>query len=122
MEQVSTYNYVMKIAVCICTLSTLINRATLFAALNVDYRADNPSIVSFGSPGEITSRAELEGTLSTPAQIEILDNMILDTDDEDVMVFLLATDNSRSMGIIIVDNESTYNDNRLLGKLNVDEH
>ena len=88
----------------------------------MDYRADNPSIVSFGSPGEITSRVELEGTLSTPAQIEILDNMILDTDDEDVMVFLLATDNSRSMGIIIVDNESTYNDNRLLRKLNVDDH
>ncbi len=33
--------------------------------------------------------------------------MILDTDDEDVKVFLLATDNSRSMDIIIVDNEST---------------
>ncbi len=68
---------------------------------------DNPSIVSFGSPGEITSQGELEGTLSTPAQIEILDNMILDTDDENVMVFLIATDNSRLIDIIIVDNEST---------------
>ncbi len=76
--------------------------------MNVDYRADNPSIVSFGSPGEITSQAELEGTLSTPAQIEILDNMILDTDNENVQVFLLATGNFRSMDIIIVDNESNY--------------
>ncbi len=73
----------------------------------MDYRVDNPSIVSFGTYGETTSRAELEGALSTPALIEILDDMLLDTDDEDVQVFLLATDNFRSMEIIIVDNEST---------------
>ncbi|XP_064407236.1 sushi, von Willebrand factor type A, EGF and pentraxin domain-containing protein 1-like isoform X2 [Halichondria panicea] len=75
------------------------------ATLNMDYRVDNPSIVSFGTYGETTSRAELEGALSTPALIEILDDMLLDTDDEDVQVFLLATDNFRSMEIIIVDNE-----------------
>ncbi len=86
--------------------------------MNVDYRADNPSIVSFGSPGEITSRAELEGALSTTAQIEILDNIILDTDNENMMVFLLAPDNS-TKNIIIVDNESTY---RLLRKLSVGDH
>ncbi len=73
----------------------------------MDYRADNPSIVSFGTCGETTSRAELEGALSTLAQIEIIDDMIFDTDDENVMVFLLAIDNFRLMDIIIVNNEST---------------
>ncbi len=71
--------------------------------MNVDYRADTPSTVSFGTHGETTSRAELEGTFSTLAHIEILDDMILDTDEEEVRVLLSSTEN---FTIIIVDNES----------------
>ncbi len=74
--------------------------------MNVDYRADNPSTVSFGTRGETTSRAELEGTFSTLAHIEILDDMILDTDEEEVRVLLSSTENFRMMNIFIVDNES----------------
>lgn len=65
-------------------------------------------MVSFGSPGETTSTDDLEGTLFTLAQVEILDDEVIDRDDEMVVVFLFQESSTRSLDINIVDNDSKF--------------
>ncbi len=65
-------------------------------------------MVSFGSPGETTSQADLEGTLSTLVQLEILDDSLLDSNNELVRVVVLEPGDITSQAIVILDNDSEY--------------
>ena len=70
-----------------------------------DYSFDFPISVSFGKPGVTTSQTDLEGSLSTVAQIEIVDDEVLDSDSEQIVVILLAPGNIQILQITILDNE-----------------
>ena len=77
----------------------------LCTAVNEDYRFD-PLVVSFGEPGVTTSQSDLEGSLSTVAQIEIVDDEILDSNTEEILVLLLTGGIPDTLRITIVDDES----------------
>ena len=77
----------------------------MFAALSEDYLLERPLLVSFGEPGVTTSQTDLEGSLSTVAQIEIVDDEVLDSDSEQIVVVLIAEGNTRLLRITILDNE-----------------
>ena len=79
----------------------------LFAAAVIeDYLVDISLSVSFGEPGVTTSRADLEGSLSTVAQIVIVDDEILDESSEQILV--LTPNNAQSLRITILDDESKF--------------
>ena len=74
--------------------------------MDEDYRFENPLTVSFGEPGVTTSQTDLEGSLSTVAQIEIVDDMILDSNSEDIVVVFQTGGIPEILRITILDDES----------------
>ena len=76
-----------------------------YAAVTEDYLLEVPLSVSFGEPGVITSQTDLKGSLSTVAQIEIVDDEVLDSDTEQIVVILLAPGNTRILRITILDDD-----------------
>ncbi len=65
------------------------------------------SLALFGSPGETTSAADLEGTFSTLVQVEIIDDDVVDGNEEEIVAFL-TVNGTISANILIRDNESKY--------------
>ena len=87
-------------------ITSLLLSCLLCTAVEEDYRFENPLSVSFGEPGVTTSQADLEGSLSTIAQIEIVDDMILDSNSEDILVVFQTGGIPEILMITILDNES----------------
>ncbi|XP_064390869.1 uncharacterized protein LOC135338715 isoform X3 [Halichondria panicea] len=75
------------------------------ATLNQDYRSSRTVSLLFGTCGEITPQATLVGSLSTVGQVEIVNDEVLDSNSEDIGLFLLETGNFALLTIIILDDE-----------------
>ncbi len=78
-------------------------------ANNQDYVSIPPTqLLSYGSCDEITPQADLEGSLSSLGQIEVIDDIVLDSDPERFSPILLPPNTFQRITISILDNESEY--------------
>ena len=78
-----------------------------YSAIDVDFEVGNMTVLFGSDTGQTLSQGSIENTLTTPAEIRIIDDFVFEG-QEAVSVLFLASSvsiSSGSMSIIIVDDE-----------------